>query len=245
MVAYETIGCYFCEAHKIQTIGAVSRSCASLCYALRHTVLLRLFGGRCAIKTLCSSNLKGDLNLPDLHLVAVARRFTVGIITARRSSCRCTCVCTLGPALLRERRQSGWQLSLFKAALMARQCLLPLGRGDWLWLLATDDRPAAARIRSAITFLSIKRRQEHFCLCELSISGMAVTAAACVCRKMIVSSAQKRPERKTVSPAITATEASIWHIRPIRKLSQLNTSAVESPPSIFDAVAWQALNTAH
>lgn len=61
---------------------------------------------------------------------------------------------------------------------MARQCQLPLGRGDWLWLLATDDQAAAARIRSAITFLSIKRRQENFRLCELSISGLAVTPAA-------------------------------------------------------------------
>lgn len=95
---------------------------------------------------------------------------------------------------------------------------------------------------------SLSSRQEEIRLCELSISGMAVTSAACVCRrsgKMIVSSAQKHPERKTVSPAITDSEVSIWHILPIRTLLQLNTSALESPSSIFDAISCQALNTAH
>lgn len=91
-------------------------------------------------------------------------------------------------------------------------------------------------------------RREESGLCELSIAGLAVTS--CVCRhswKMIVSSAQKRPEqkRKAVSPAITDSELSIWRTLSIRTCLQFNTSASESPSSIFDAISCQALNTAH
>lgn len=95
---------------------------------------------------------------------------------------------------------------------------------------------------------SLSSRQEEIRLCELSISGMAVTSVACVCRrswKMIVSSAQKRHQRKTVSPAITDSEVSIWHSHSSRALLQLNTSALESPSSIFDSISCQAVNTAH
>lgn len=86
-----------------------------------------------------------------VHSPGVGDRNTMGYITESSSPCpHSTCICTFTPAPLKQpQRQSGWQLPLFKGALMARRCLLPLGRGDWLWLLATEDQPAAARIHSA------------------------------------------------------------------------------------------------
>lgn len=129
---------------------------------------------------------------------------------------------------------------------MARRCLLP--PGTMRPAVAAGYRgPAGCRSDPLCEKpSSLSSRQEEIRLCELSVSGMAVTA--CVCRrswKMIVSSAQKRPEGKMVSPAITDSEVSIWRILSIRTLLQLNTSALDSPSSIFDALSCQALNTAH
>lgn len=83
MAAYETIGCYFCDARKIQTSG----SCASLRYTLRRTALLGLFGGSTPPKTLCCTNLKGDLNQGKVRRV-YSKTFIVPLHLRLRSRSR-------------------------------------------------------------------------------------------------------------------------------------------------------------
>lgn len=114
----------------------------------------------------------------------------------------------------KKRRQSCWQLPLFKASLMARQFLLPLGR--WLredveadcdcWLWRTSQLQLTSTIAKSTHPLS--SRQRHIRLCELPNLRHSCHSAVGVCERswmMIVWSAQKCSGHKTMSPAITAS----------------------------------------
>lgn len=114
----------------------------------------------------------------------------------------------------KKRRQSCWQLPLFKATLMARQFLLPLGR--WLgedeetdydcWLWRTSQLQLIPTMPKSTH--PLPSRQRHIRLCEPWNLRHGCHDAVWACERswmMIVSSTQKRPEQKTMSPAITAS----------------------------------------
>lgn len=105
----------------------------------------------------------------------------VRCISKSSSLCpHCTHICTL----LKKRRQTRWQLPLFKASLMARQFLLPLGRwlggdeeterGCWLWttrqlqLTSTvlkSSLSLSSRQRSPLWSPGFKAGLSQRCLC--------------------------------------------------------------------------------
>lgn len=173
-----------------------------------------------------------------------ARGHTVRCISKKALHCVLIAPSTVHPFLhcRKKRRQPCWQLLLFKASLMARQFLLPLGR----WLGEDEESDCDCRLwRTSQLQLTLtvpqsthplSSRQRHIRLCELPNWRHGCHEAVCVCERswmMAVSSAPKRPEQETVSPAITASVVPTWCIlllkRRRRNLLQLNISAAETP----------------
>ena len=186
-----------------------------------------------------------------LYLALVRRSTRAHSETCFQKSCslcpHCTQHCTSIPPLPKKEKRKEKKAEAAMLTVASLQSLfngtsipaspgtLTGGRwGEWLWLPAMQDQPAAARAHCATVYAS-SLKQSHTRLCELPNWRHGCHEAVCVCERswmMAVSSAPKRPEQETMSPAITASAVPTWCIlllkRRRRNLLQLNISAVET-----------------